>query len=349
MDNIQPIIDRIYHNVETHRIAAGKYARWIWQEGEKDAGSQSADARAIFRDGNRQLGINPYGCADAANILYTINRFPADAAERAEWVAALQDMQDGETGLFFEKTHNPFHTTAHCTAALELFDALPLHPLTKMREYLPEGRLEQLLDSLDWQVNPWRDSHIGAGIYAAMINAGEADPDWCGRYFKWLWDNADPETGFWKKGEAQKPGSCELYRYMAGGFHYMFNHEYARMPLRYPDRVIDSCISMYDEKNLPDSFGTFANFIEVDWIYCLTRASRQTPYRHGEVQDRLRRFWKDYREFWFNADWDNDESLNDLHTMFGGVCALAELQQALRGELVSDKPLRLVLDRRPFI
>ena len=35
--------------------------------------------------------------------------------------------------------------------------------------------------------------------------------------------------------------------------------------------------------------------------------------------------------------------------LFGGVCALAELQQTLRGELISDKPLRLVLDRRPFI
>ena len=38
-----------------------------------------------------------------------------------------------------------------------------------------------------------------------------------------------------------------------------------------------------------------------------------------------------------------------MHRLFGSICALAELQAALPGELRSDKPLKLVLDRRPFI
>ena len=46
---------------------------------------------------------------------------------------------------------------------------------------------------------------------------------------------------------------------------------------------------------------------------------------------------------------EKDETLNDLHMLFGGVCGLAELQQTLRGKLTSDVPLKLVLDRRPFI
>ena len=44
-----------------------------------------------------------------------------------------------------------------------------------------------------------------------------------------------------------------------------------------------------------------------------------------------------------------DEGLDDLHALFGTVCALAELQAALGDQLGSDRPLRLVLDRRPFI
>jgi len=31
------------------------------------------------------------------------------------------------------------------------------------------------------------------------------------------------------------------------------------------------------------------------------------------------------------------------------VCAFAELQRALRGKLYSEVPMKLVLDRRPFI
>ena len=54
-------------------------------------------------------------------------------------------------------------------------------------------------------------------------------------------------------------------------------------------------------------------------------------------------------KFWENVDWEHDESVNDLHMLFGGVCGLAELSRALRGVLVSEIPLKLVLDRRPFI
>ena len=35
--------------------------------------------------------------------------------------------------------------------------------------------------------------------------------------------------------------------------------------------------------------------------------------------------------------------------LFGYLCAFAELQQALPGSCVTDRPLKLVLDRRPFI
>lgn len=44
-----------------------------------------------------------------------------------------------------------------------------------------------------------------------------------------------------------------------------------------------------------------------------------------------------------------DDGMNDLHMPFGTVCALAELQRALPGDDVMTRPLRLVLDRRPFL
>jgi hypothetical protein len=48
-------------------------------------------------------------------------------------------------------------------------------------------------------------------------------------------------------------------------------------------------------------------------------------------------------------DPESDTGLDDLHDLFGSVCAIAELQQALPGEIVTARPWRLVLDRRPFI
>ncbi|MCQ2421165.1 MAG: hypothetical protein MJ118_08515, partial [Clostridia bacterium] len=83
--DIQPIIEKIRERVAAHKLAPGSYARYLWQ---------SPDER-------REMGENPYGCADAANILYTINDFPRDREEREASVRVLQSMQ-GDDGLFHE-------------------------------------------------------------------------------------------------------------------------------------------------------------------------------------------------------------------------------------------------------
>jgi hypothetical protein len=54
-------------------------------------------------------------------------------------------------------------------------------------------------------------------------------------------------------------------------------------------------------------------------------------------------------DFLTQLDWDSDDGACDLHRVFGAACALAELQRAVPGLLRTPRPLRLVLDRRPFI
>lgn len=46
------------------------------------------------------MGLNEYGCADAVNILYTINEFPRDFESRRKHIEVLQSLQNPETGLF---------------------------------------------------------------------------------------------------------------------------------------------------------------------------------------------------------------------------------------------------------
>lgn len=331
--NIDGIIENAYSVVENHRISCGKYARWIWQD-EKES---------------RNLGINEYGCADAANILYTIGRFPSKNEERDLWVEALSDMQNKDTGLFEEATHHPFHTTAHCIAALELFEAKPRYKLTEMEKYLDFDKLEKLLDGLNWDEDPWDSSHQGAGIFAAMVISETAGSDWQDVYFKWLWENADPETGLWRRGAVGK-GLAPKFHHLVGTFHYLFNHEHARMPLHYPKKLIDTCIDLYKQKGLNgDRFGRQLGFLEVDWVYCLTRALRQSGHRYDEAVAVLKDFATGYVEFLNGIDIKTHDQFNDLHALFGTMCCLAELQTALPGYLKSKKPLKLVLDRRAFI
>lgn len=330
---IDDLIERILDCVKRHNLGApGEYARWLFGE-------------------NRDLGVNEYGCADAANILYTIGHFSKDAEQRKAEVAVLQRMQDPETGMFSEKTHHTFHTTAHCTAAIELYDAEPLYPCRALLEYTEKEALYHLLETgIRWDTNPWRDSHIGAGILPALVNTNMVGLEWKDWYFDWMWEHTDPETGFIFAGKEKQ---AELYQYMASGFHYMFNHEAEHRPYRYPERIIDSCLTLIEEglsgaegaKKLADH----CDFIDIDVVYTLTRAMRQTPYRFDEGKAALEVFAERYLAMMYAIDPLTDQYFNDLHCLFGAVCCLAELQSALPGKIVTTKPLKLVLDRRPFI
>ena len=335
--NLNLFINTVRSVIEAHRLGDGAYARWTRPN--------------PMYGTNLNMGVNEYGCADAANILYTIGDFPRDPGERQAFVNVLQGMQNPQTGLFEEATHHTIHTTAHCIAALELFDVMPLYRLAAYDEYQTREGLYGLLESQRWVEGPWSDSHKGAGLYAALNITGEASAEWNQWYFDWFWQEADPETGLWRRG-CVKTGVKGIHEHMAGSFHYLFNHEYAHMPLRYPEKMIDSCIAMYEEGTLEyggRTFGGEIGFLEVDWVYCVTRALRQCGHRYAECKAMLTEFAEKYVDYLSALDPATSAGLDDLHALFGAMCCLAELQQFLPGCLITDKPMKLVLDRRPFI
>ena len=328
--NIDNIVAMAERSVKDHCLGLGKYQRWRWQNDK----------------GDRNLGSSEYGCADAANILYTIGKFPRDLETRAACVAELQSFQK-EDGCFSEPTHHFLHSTAHCVAALELFDAAPKYPLTyHMENFGTIEKLYEYLPTLGWVNDPWSQSHRGAGLFAAMILACDMSLEWQDAYFKWLWDNNDPVTGIGIKNHGNvKP----LQHHLNGWFHYMFNHVYSKRPFPNSDTLIDSCIDMYKNGGLSPTFGKTFGFAEIDWVFALNRASLNTGYRRQEALECIRDFAGKYFDFIESIDEKTHESFNDLHALFGTVCCLSELQLALPGEVKTTIPLKNVLDRRPFI
>jgi len=328
--DVTDLVDAVRETVSGHNLGRlGAYRRW--ESGRDDD------------PGNR-----PYGAADAANILYTIGDFPREEADRRAWIRELRSFQDPKTGLYHGGDHHPYHTTAFCIAALELFDALPDHPVIGIEHLVaPEG-LEEFLEGLDWVEKPWSESHQGAGVYVSLVLTGAAPKEWEDAYFAWLDGQSDPETGLWRRGCIDRRDSAPLFHHLAGSFHYGFNYEYARHPWPHPEALIDTCLRVVDE-GLHPGLGESVGFAEIDWVYCIHRTSRQTAHRRDDVRSALEEFARKYIRYLARLDRGSDGGWNDLHRLFGAVCALAELQQAVPGLVRSRKPLRLVLDRRPFI
>jgi hypothetical protein len=186
-------------------------------------------------------------------------------------------------------------------------------------------------------------------LYASLVLVGDVDAAWEERYFGWLVGEVDPRTGLLRRDCVSSAPEDEplLFPHLAGTFHYLFNFEHSGRELPHPEALVDTCLRIFEKELFP--FSRFVGFAEIDWVYCLTRSLRRCDHRAADARRALTAFAERHLEFLGSLDPETDEGLDDLHGLFGTVCALAELQAVLGDRLASDPPLRLVLDRRPFI
>lgn len=331
--NIDKIISKVKKVVDKHELdTPGCYSRWLW----------------LLENKKRELGNNEYGVADAANILYIIGDFQMDEKKRAGFINSLKNFQNPSSGMFTEATHHTIHTTAHCAAAIELFDEKPVYSPKDLEQFLDTNKLCDFLKNLDWENKPWTESHKGAGIFSAFFNCRIAGAMWRKAFVDFLTSNCDKEYGMSMAGAIQS-GKAPIEHHLFGWFHYMFCLEAANAAIPMPEKLIDTCIDLYKNNGFSGVFTEEISFRQIDWVFAINRASRQTPHRFSETKALLRDFAGKYLEFIHNIDEDTHDSFNDLHLLFGAMCAVAELQLALPGEIESQFPLKSVLDRRPFI
>jgi hypothetical protein len=337
MYDLRPLIKEIKAIVDTHYLGKpGEYSRWISQDATN----------------SRDLGSTPYGCANAVNILYTIGELSNSFTGREAFIRVLQGFQNERNGLFEVETNFSTHTTAFVAGAFNLLDSKPQYLPTGFNQYADKEGLYALMESIDWVNDPWLGAHKGAGIYGSMVVTGYATDEWEDYYFDWLDDNADPVTGLWKKASIyNEDGTLKgapLFHHLASTFHYVFNYEYAKRALPYPKELLDTCITAYHSGACP-KFDKVIGWADIDFTYLLCRTQRRAGTRYEESQQILKEIADGFIGQLLKMKDNTYETLNDLNNLFAVVCALAVLQDALPGYIRTSKPLKLVLDRRPFL
>jgi hypothetical protein len=333
MINLESFLAKVNTSLEAHRaVEAGGYRRRLLDAPQAEL----------------------YGTSDAVIIQYTIGELPQEQDGRRHLVERLQSFQDREDGLFTGAGHHPIHATAFAISAMELLDTKPLRPLEGLRGLRSRQELHRFLDGLDWRSEPWRDSQKGAGIYAALVLSGEADAAWEDWYFEWLWQEADPGSGLWRKGAVPAAGEAAnagapLFHHLAGSFHYLFNQNYRKRPLRYPEQMADTCLELYAAGQIPESRDDFS-FYELDVLYTTTGVMAQTAHRHEELRRMNEEIGGRFLKFLAERTARQEEDFfPDLHTLCGAVCALAIVQSFMPEQVGIGRALNKVLDRRPFI
>lgn len=177
--------------------------------------------------------------------------------------------------------------------------------------------------------------------------AGLRTPSWFSAFFAALEARLDPASGLF--GEAKPPtGDTDQ---IGGTFHYAFLYEWAHRPLPFPEAHIDAVLGLQRADGLWDQDNPL--WLTLDAVYLLSRAVRRCDHRRAEVHRACRDALVAVAELALTAAGRRahfEEAELGAHALTAAVSLLAEGQSLLGADAVrTDHPLRLVLDRRPFV
>jgi hypothetical protein len=321
------------------------FVRWIVDDFEPSIRLPGGAGRYPRQPGQNSPAL--YGVADMACVLYTIGALDPSTAERAQWADAFELFQNPQTGWFREKdpvTLSPQHNTAFALAAMQLLDLKPQYPVKMDAEY---ARPRAYLDSLDWRNGVYRDSHKGAGVGSiyALVPALRS-PGWFSEYFSACDDLFQANNGLMGQ---RKPAGGDVDQ-VGGTFHYSFLYRYFNRSMPYPEHRIDSILGLQQ----PDGYWTAGNhlWMTLDAIYLMTRTLRYNPHRMDDVRSSVRRAIAALERDVFSPE-GRKKTVSEnagVHSLTAAINIAAEAQQFFGAqEVITDWPLKLVLDRRPFI
>ena len=288
-----------------------------------------------------------YGVADMACILYTIDDLDDSDAERWQWARAFAEFQESTTGWFREHPPQSLsreHNTAFVLGAMQLLSLRPEIPVILEEQY---ENISEFLRNLHWRYGMYQDSHRGAGIGSIRVLVPSLhDSSWFLRYFAECDRLFDPNNGM--MGQA-KPKRGDIDQ-IGGTFHYAFLYEYFNRRMPYPEARVNAILGL----QRPDGYWDPDNrlWMTLDAIYLMTRTVRYHTHRINDVKASVKRalaalqrdvYSQEGRRKVFDAD-------SGVHSLTAAISVVAEAQHFLgAGTVRTDWPLKLVLDRRPFI
>jgi hypothetical protein len=306
-----------------------------------------ADRALAYGFGNR----NAYAYAGFLNINFALPpQLRAESNVLHAAVDKLRELQDEDSGYFIESSHHPLHTTACALAALARFETKPKRKVRALQQFLKWSELEQVLNRVRWEINPWRDSNIPSGIVTslALTEPGIAFDSLLEAFFAWLTENIDPERGLWRKGAIVALPDRGHFPNIASAFHFMFLYEFFKKDIPYGKRLNESCISFIQKSEFVREFHRGPGFLEIDWLYCFSRTLKYNSDFPAALEI-LTSFEIKYIKGL--SSWLSSSHSSDLHALSGCFSALSEIQKSLTAYRALDQgiQLRQVLDRYPFI
>jgi hypothetical protein len=227
---------------------------------------------------------------------------------------------------------------------MQLFDLSPRYPLNMGSEY---SDISAYLNSLNWKTGVYTDSHKGAGIGSIYTLVPTLHSTaWFSKYFETCDELFDPNNGMMGRDKSAGGDMDQI----GGTFHYSFLYQFFNRQMLYPEKRIDAVLRLQQ----PNGYWSTSNhlWLTLDAIYLMTRTLRYCPHRYEDVRACVQRTLRALQQDVYSPEGRKTvfSKMDGVHSLTAAISIAAEAQNFLGiKEVITDWPLKLVLDRRPFI
>lgn len=193
-----------------------------------------------------------------------------------------------DTSKFHDISYFEEETTTFCQQALDALQAPSPCPRKWPANWETADAVIDYFESLPW-ARPWLASNYVMFVLSQFCHDSERHnkPELLSLVdsaLDWIDSHQSAETGLWK-GSHEVP----LTNAMAATFHFTFYYGFRHRPLRYAERIIDSCLSLQESHGLFSGSVVGQTCLDYDAIDLLAKASLVSDYRAEEVAIAMQR------------------------------------------------------------
>lgn len=235
------------------------------------------------------------------------------AEQRDQWVKHINSFANNNfskatDGSYFDTFgHSALHANGMVIGALAVLGGKQQFPVKLYDDFNTTEKITGWLESLNWR-EQWQASHKFWGGMVCFSFSKACSEAWKDKVFDWLDANADPQTGWWRKGTQY----ADRHQPLGGSVHILPLYEHHNRKFPYPEKLIDSVLALQLENGrwLQTKNANIMHYLELDALYAFYLMKKMAPaYRQQDITAAVDKYSKAVLNYYQNQK----EQLYKLH------------------------------------
>lgn len=224
--------------------------------------------------------------------------------QRQQWIDHINSFANNFHGQATDGSycdtygHSTFHANGMVIGALGVLAGKQKYPVKLYDEFNQIASVGSWLERIDW-INQWSASHLFWGGMHCYSMSSKCEDQWKKEVFKWLNNNVDENSGWWRKGVPP----ADRHQPLGGSVHILPMYQHLHETFPYPEKIIDSVLGLqlpnyrWHQSDSEHVIG----YLDMDALYALKYMSKLVPnYKTDEIHQAVNNYSNLFITYWEN-------------------------------------------------